>query len=718
MHLSLLAYLTRIILLSSVAATMVLFFVITLKPNKKISNYILAIMLISLAGWSVGIFSMLVFNKPWATTLTFFSPALAVLGQLWFTKIFPQNKLPKNWLEYWSILPMLFILALTFFPDLIFKNVRIIESYYVKGDNSSFGTLYSSIITIYTISALFLLIKKLFRKSVYDYVTKTQIKYLTFGFATFFFISMLTNSVLPVFFGVYFFNAIGPVFLLLLVGFIVFIISKYRFLDIRLIIQRSLIYSVLLFLITGFYLFLVFILGDIFERTTRTTIFLSAGLTAIAGIYGSRPIEKYFSKLTDRFFFKDRYNFPHAIHQLSEILNINIELPGLLKKMSNQIKEILKIKKLEIVLLKEQNILFYGRKIKPIAGIYPGEITEGIKDYSETILVQEIPFIVEDEKKKIKPGEAAFLFDLKIFCDKNNFSAVTPVVLETKVMAALFLGEKFSGEQFTAEDLELLKTFSYQAAVALEKSRLYEAEKNYAAKLEEKVRQRTEKIQKLQEEQRQMMIDISHGLQTPLTIIKGEAEFLQGRLPNDANVKNFEKSIDQISGFIYSMLNLARLETTEEDFRKDKINLSELLEEMTESFDVLVQEKGIKIIKNIEPGVIILGKKDKLEEMMNNLVSNSVKYIDNEKKITITLQKNKDDAALIIEDTGIGIKKEHLEKIFNRFYRVKDGRHSGIQGTGIGLAIVKKIVEKHGGTIRADSEEGKWTRMMVEFKTA
>jgi len=513
---------------------------------------------------------------------------------------------------------------------------------------------------LFVIAYILIPIIILFRKSRrenYSPLIRTQLSYLTLGFSLFLIVNLLTNSVLPVFFGIFFFNAIGPVFSLFLVGFIIYIITRHNFLDIRIVIQRGIIYTSLLAIIVGFYLTTIFILGLVFQQTTNITILVSAGLTAIIGIFGVPPIERYFRRVTDRIFFKGRYNYAEAMHELSEILNKTLVVDQIVGKTSEKLKQILRAENVEFALQEHMPEQSYALNTPP-----------------------------------------------KI-----------PIILEDRFIGVIQMGEKLSGDPYTNEDLELLQTFSYQAAVALEKAELYQKLKNYSQELEKSVQQRTAQIQSLQEEQAQMMIDISHGLQNPLTIMKGELGSLKKQIPEYTTLSALEKSIDEISKFIYDLLNLAQLESKREEFKEEFINFSELLNELVEYLNVLVREKDIILISSIESDIITVGKKEKIEELVVALVNNSIKYISNERKIWITLSRIDSVIELIVEDTGIGIHKDDLPYIFDRFYRAREGNGADIKGTGLGLAICKKIVEKHNGTIDVESESGKGTKISVKF---
>jgi signal transduction histidine kinase len=210
-----------------------------------------------------------------------------------------------------------------------------------------------------------------------------------------------------------------------------------------------------------------------------------------------------------------------------------------------------------------------------------------------------------------------------------------------------------------------------------------------------------------------MMLEISHGLQTPLAIIKGRLEDLKLKHPNQEEFNIFEKSLDRISHLIYDMLNLARLKAIDDSFKKEKLNLSNLLLDQIEYFEVSLKDKNIEIDYEISPGIYIMGRKEKLEELFSNLVSNAAKYMEkvSEKNIMIKAIQENGEVLLSVIDTGPGIESESLAHMFEKFYRAKNN----MPGTGLGLAICKKIVEKHGGKIWLKSKLGKGSEFHLSF---
>lgn len=231
------------------------------------------------------------------------------------------------------------------------------------------------------------------------------------------------------------------------------------------------------------------------------------------------------------------------------------------------------------------------------------------------------------------------------------------------------------------------------------------------------MRERTAEITALREEEKQMMIDISHGLQTPLTIVKSELGFLRKRDKKNKHLKTSERLIDEISRLIYDLLNLARLEMSDTAPPQEEVDLSSLVQEMIEYFEVLAREKDIAIASRIDQEIRIRGSKNQLKELVTNLVSNAFKYVigKKERKITIALRRLGNRVELTVTDTGGGFPPEDLSKIFNRFYRGSNNTAEETKGTGLGLAIAKKIVEKHEGTIEVTTIAGKGATFTIRL---
>jgi signal transduction histidine kinase len=218
----------------------------------------------------------------------------------------------------------------------------------------------------------------------------------------------------------------------------------------------------------------------------------------------------------------------------------------------------------------------------------------------------------------------------------------------------------------------------------------------------------------IQKEQEALMLEISHGLQTPLTIMKGELFFLKKQGASAENLNTIDSSIDRISAFIYRLLNVSQLETA---LGKERviISLSDILDSLVGFFQEEAMRKGIHLEGVIGKDLSIIGNEEEIRELFSNLISNAIKYMrqDGEKKITLRTVVQDTSILVSIQDTGIGIKTEDIHQLFKKFYRVKNDSTKGIQGTGLGLAVCKKIVELHGGTITLESSFGDGTTIKI-----
>ena len=211
--------------------------------------------------------------------------------------------------------------------------------------------------------------------------------------------------------------------------------------------------------------------------------------------------------------------------------------------------------------------------------------------------------------------------------------------------------------------------------------------------------------------------DLAHSIQTPLAILKGELFFLRQEIPENIRATLCDSLIDSIASSLSAFLQVSKLEHA---LRRDSMAdfcLSELCEETIGHLDILAQAHGATIQAKIEPELTLHGLPDKIRELLINIIGNSIKYIGAgpKRSIYVLLLKNKTGLHLIVEDTGIGIAKETLKKLYTPFYRGKHESSNEIQGTGLGLAIVKKIADAHNASIHTTSTLGHGTRTEVIF---
>ena len=216
---------------------------------------------------------------------------------------------------------------------------------------------------------------------------------------------------------------------------------------------------------------------------------------------------------------------------------------------------------------------------------------------------------------------------------------------------------------------------------------------------------------------RRMTTDIAHELRTPLAAIQSHIEaFMDGVWePNDERLAVIHGEILRLTHLIKELSDLSIVEDDEIKLDADNVDLSLILNDITDGYEPMFVEKNIKLNKNIQDNIIIVGDVDYLKRIFANILSNAFKYTNENGTVKVSLSQIKNKIRISVSDTGIGIPKEDLNHIFERFYRSDLSRARETGGTGIGLTITKALVEAHGGTIKIDSEVGKGTDVIIEL---
>ncbi|MBC2399172.1 two-component system histidine kinase PnpS [Clostridium tetanomorphum] len=224
-------------------------------------------------------------------------------------------------------------------------------------------------------------------------------------------------------------------------------------------------------------------------------------------------------------------------------------------------------------------------------------------------------------------------------------------------------------------------------------------------------------IKRLENIRSQFVANVSHELKTPLTSIKGFAETL--RYVEDS--KNKEKFLDiineeaeRLTRLINDILTLSDIENIKEQ-KEEYVDINTVIESICYLVKSSADKKDIKISIKGEKLPKILGDKDRFKQMLINIVDNAIKYTENGGSIVIGTKKKDNEYLIWVEDTGVGIPKEHLDRLFERFYRVDKARSRAQGGTGLGLAIVKHILVGFNGNISVESEVGKGSKFIISI---
>ncbi len=228
-----------------------------------------------------------------------------------------------------------------------------------------------------------------------------------------------------------------------------------------------------------------------------------------------------------------------------------------------------------------------------------------------------------------------------------------------------------------------------------------------------------ETLQQQEALRKRLTSDMAHEIRTPITTLKTHVEAIIDGIwePTEERLQVFYEELERLTNLVNNLRNISKLEKAETFVNKTNLNITKEIEKVVETFNPLYKKSGFKIVTKLDKDVYGFIDKDKLKQIMHNLLSNSYKYLNEDGLVKVSLSKEEDKIFIKVEDNGEGIPKEDLPHIFERFYRSDISRNKITGGTGLGLTITKTLVEAHGGHIRVESKMGVGTKFIIEIKT-
>ncbi|MBU0900305.1 GAF domain-containing sensor histidine kinase [bacterium] len=535
---------------------------------------------------------------------------------------------------------------------------------------------------------------------------KNRISYV-FGGMFIIFISSITNILLVMGLKVY---PLAHLAIIIYALIITYAIIKYRLMDISLIIQKGIIYSLLTTLVTTIWLLAIFI----FEGVLHFETLYARVLTIVIIIFIFQPIREKIQLLVDKRFYREKHNLQQILKKVSSDISTTLDREDLFLLVLNVIKKVIHPQYAAIMLFDQSK------------GVYKPEFTFGDYDKSE-VFKEDHPIVhwFNQEKRELLKEEVKEnpeFNDVKEVLtnviEKLRMIISIPIIFKEKLIGILNLGSKLSSKVYSNDELVFLSTLSSEIALALENTKLFTELKKYALELEKRAIQ----LQIANETKSNFLAVVSHELQTPLTVIIGYLNlFLQKTLgeynsAQEEGLKIMMKRSERLRKLIGNILAFSKAEQREGDkLEEEVVNFKKIIEEVVSTFTQAAQGKQIILQAQIDtnfPLVRYNGKKAK--EIFSKLMDNAIKFTpaNSFNKVTIGLIDKGSYLQGFVEDTGIGIAAERQEKMFESFYQIDMSDKREYEGLGLGLAIVKKIIENSGGTIKVNSEKDKGSKFV------
>jgi len=713
--------LKNIIIIVSAIINLFLGFFILQKGQNKIVNKLYALIAFSVCFWGLGMVlyrSSLTIDVSllWCRIL-YLAPIFIVGSFLLFSYVFPEGKekIKKSIIATVVIVGSA-IFWLTIFTDKIIKSII-----FASGEEKTivFGQqyfLYSLFISVFFIWAY---VNLLIRRHKSSGIFRVQISYVFWGTFLASTLGMITNLILPTF-GVFSLNWAGQILSLIMVVFIAYAIIVHRLLDIKLALRRSIVYVLSVVAVAVPASGVLYLVNQFApEYATYASI---AVLIAAVSVFS--PIRDYYYRVANKYFFSSLYDSREVISRVSDGLRSTLEITEIHDFIAQVLMGSLHTKAVSILnydSLKKEYIVqfdngfsFGSRKNFP----KDSGLQEEYGKQSKIMVVEEIKATAYRRHKEV--------VDLLI---SVNVAAVVPLNVKNEILGVIFLGLKESGDMYNDEDLRTLETIASQAAMAIKNAQLYEEAKGFSLTLQQEVERQTKELKQANEDLKKLdkaksdFISIaSHQLRTPLTAIKGfTSMILEGsygrttKVVHDKLEKIYE-SAERLIRLVNDLLDLSHMEGGKMEFDFQKINLTQMVKSVAEELDIQAQKKKLKLIVDLgERDLFVKADEQKLRQVVMNLIDNAVKYTEKgEVKVSVKEVSNKIQFA--IKDTGMGMKPEEINSLFQKFVRGSEASHYHTEGAGIGLYVARQLIEAHQGRVWAESEgEGKGSTFFVEI---
>lgn len=527
---------------------------------------------------------------------------------------------------------------------------------------------------------------------------KTQLRFVLLSVIFPVLMACIPNVVLPIF-NNYDYIYLGPISLTIMGGIITYAIIRHRFLDIRLLIARSVTYGLLLVILASFYAVGLFMFGDPDDLIVSTIL-------ALIMTFTFRPLKQLLEKTTNRIFYKDAYDTDELLFTLSQMMSSALTL----KVLAENVMEVLRIK-MHIVKLE---VFVEDRTGKEVLQTVPAgqapyvlnkEVIAKLQKAGEMLVFDELP---EGETKDLLRQQEISIF----LCLKTTH----------RLVGFLIMGNKASGEIYFDQDIKTLSIMAPEFAVAVENALHYETLREEIKAATEELRTANDRLKELDRLKDEFISIASHDLRTPIGTVKNflwltlNKKYRLGEKVKD-NLNRAYAAAERTASLISDMLDVSRIEGGRIEMKMQAVTLCEIMGEIKDDISAKAKEKKIMIKISCADNIKIVSDPDRLLQIINNLVDNAVKFTPHGGVVEILIKQTEKEAQILVTDTGIGIDKNDFPKLFTKFGRLHNTLSSVPEapGTGLGLYITKKMVELLKGTITVESTVGKGTTFTCSF---
>ena len=501
------------------------------------------------------------------------------------------------------------------------------------------------------------------------------------------------------------------------IAFYVFIMSyaivTARLLDIEVVIKRGIVYSSLAVLLTTVYFTLANASGLLIERFTGYTGAWASAPSILIIALLFEPTRSYLQNVVDRIMFRKRYLYQKVISKYSHALTKPTTDSNRLGKLAPYLVcKAMKLTGAATLMLSRELGRYEIKGTVRGAHHLMGNIIEENDDLIRYVLATQKTIVKDEIQNSLESGtlsefEAKKLKSILKKMEELDTVLLIPSISESEyfgeptLLSVFLLGEKRSGEPFSADDISFLEAMAAQATITVE----------YAIILEELERSReklvqSEKLAALGT----MAAGVAHEIKNPLAALKLFTEVIPLKFDDPDYREKFARLIPS------ELARLKRILSDLDSFSKPEVEtriapflVNDVIEKTTQLLEVQFKKGSVRVVKELKETPKIKGNSSKLMQVFMNIMLNAVHAMERGGVLTVSTSAEGDDVKVSIADTGTGIPQDKIKDIFNPFFTTKE------TGTGLGLAITNRIVQEHNGKINVESEEGKGTKFIISI---
>ncbi len=695
-----------LLIIFTVLANIAIAVVVYNNNKKSISNKLLSALAINLAAWSVFTYIALQPNNEitrlfWVRFVMFITSPLGPLIYL-LAKAFPQPQIQLKKTEVIALISLTSLSLLLALSPFMFVDLRNTADG-MFSLTPGFGIIAYALNLFIFMGLGFIYLAKRLKRSTG--LVRKQLMYFVFGVVLSFSLIAITNFIAVVIFATTQLTFIGPPLTLIMVLLISYAMLKHRLLEIRALVARVTAYSFLMLGILVIVIASTFFASQYLTSGYNLAIFSSTITILISLSFHS--LRLLVDKLTNKIFFRQPYSSEKLINSLSDTVRSTLTLKTLTRNTLEALIETMHITKgAYIITQPHQNPVVIQQG-------YGEMLTVDVETLTQLSKACKNQLIAYEETQDSKTKELL-----------RNIGAAIVIPLRVKSIShgVLMLGDKESGEIFSQQDLGVLEIFMPQISLALQNAKSFEEISRFNITLKDEVESATKSLKKANRNLRHLdklkdefVYIATHELKNPVTAMRGYLslinEGLYGEVPKKLKdpLTQLNASNQQLVTLVNDLLQIARSEAKSITIHTETVDVCSIIEAVLGSLKPLADQKQIKLIHHcLTKQLLVRADPDKLREIFNNLVSNAIKYSE---KGTISLYHLIEQGMVVthVKDQGFGIADKDQKKLFSRFYRVEEQVAKGIPGTGLGLFIVKQLIEKMGGRIWFTSKPGSGT---------